>query len=84
MSEKTFQRSFKRLNVKKVVHNVLKFYRFNNHDSNTSTPPLTCSHKERYKRGNKGAEAQIKPLPGFKLDSSDSDTMLEWTLTILT
>jgi hypothetical protein len=30
-SEKTFQRSFKRLNVKKLVHNVLTFYRFNNH-----------------------------------------------------
>jgi hypothetical protein len=31
-SEKTFQRSFKRLNVEKLVHNVLTFYRFNNHD----------------------------------------------------
>jgi hypothetical protein len=31
MSKKTFQRSFKCLNVKKVVHNVLTFYRFNNH-----------------------------------------------------
>jgi hypothetical protein len=30
-SEKTFQRSFKRLNVEKLVHNVLTFYRFNNH-----------------------------------------------------
>jgi hypothetical protein len=29
--EKTFQHSFKRLNVKKLVHNVLMFYRFNNH-----------------------------------------------------
>jgi hypothetical protein len=29
-SEKTFQRSFKRLNVEKLVHNVLTFYRFNN------------------------------------------------------
>jgi hypothetical protein len=31
-SEKTFQRSFKRLNVEKLVHNVLTFYRFNNRD----------------------------------------------------
>jgi hypothetical protein len=31
-SEKTFQRSFKRLNVEKLVHNVLTFYRFNNHE----------------------------------------------------
>jgi hypothetical protein len=31
-SEKTFQHSFKRLKVKKFVHNVLTFYRFNNHD----------------------------------------------------
>jgi hypothetical protein len=30
-SEKTFQRSFKRLNVKKLIHNILTFYRFNNH-----------------------------------------------------
>jgi hypothetical protein len=30
-SEKMFQRSFKRLNVKKLVHDVLMFYRFNNH-----------------------------------------------------
>jgi hypothetical protein len=30
-SEKTFQRSLKRLNVEKLVHNVLTFYRFNNH-----------------------------------------------------
>jgi hypothetical protein len=30
-SEKTFQRSFKRLNVEKLIHNVLTFYRFNNH-----------------------------------------------------
>jgi hypothetical protein len=30
-SEKTFQRSFKHLNVKKLVHNVLTFYRFNKH-----------------------------------------------------
>jgi hypothetical protein len=30
-SEKTFQCSFKRLNVKKLVHDVLTFYRFNNH-----------------------------------------------------
>jgi TnpA family transposase len=29
-SEKTFQRSFKHLNVEKLVHNVLTFYRFNN------------------------------------------------------
>jgi hypothetical protein len=35
-SEKTFQRSFKRLNVKKLVHNVLRFYRFNNHDEHQS------------------------------------------------
>jgi hypothetical protein len=34
-SEKTFQRSFKRLNFEKLVHNVLTFYRFNNHDPNT-------------------------------------------------
>jgi hypothetical protein len=34
-SEKTFQRSFKRLNVKKLVHNVLTFYRFNNHGQAT-------------------------------------------------
>jgi hypothetical protein len=33
-SEKTFQRSFKRLNVEKLVHNVLTFYRFNNHGQN--------------------------------------------------
>jgi hypothetical protein len=32
-SEKTFQRSFKHLNVEKLVHNVLTFYRFNNHGS---------------------------------------------------
>jgi hypothetical protein len=31
-SEKTFQRPFKRLNVEKLVHNVLTFYRFNNHE----------------------------------------------------
>jgi hypothetical protein len=31
--EKTFQRSFKRLNVEKLVHNALTFYRFNNHAS---------------------------------------------------
>jgi hypothetical protein len=30
-SEKTFQRLFKRLNVEKLAHNVLTFYRFNNH-----------------------------------------------------
>jgi hypothetical protein len=30
-SEKTFQRSFKRLKFEKLVHNVLTFYRFNNH-----------------------------------------------------
>jgi hypothetical protein len=30
-SEKTFQRSFKLLNVEKLVHKVLTFYRFNNH-----------------------------------------------------
>jgi hypothetical protein len=30
-SEKTFQHSFKRLKVKKLVHSVLTFYRFNNH-----------------------------------------------------
>jgi hypothetical protein len=30
-SEKTFQHSFQRLNVKKVVHNVLTFYRFSDH-----------------------------------------------------
>jgi hypothetical protein len=35
-SEKTFQRSFKRLNVEKLVHNVLTFYRFNNHDRDVS------------------------------------------------
>jgi hypothetical protein len=34
-SEKTFQRSFKHLNVEKLVHNVLTFYRFNNHAINT-------------------------------------------------
>jgi hypothetical protein len=34
-SEKTFQRSFKRLNFEKLVHNVLTFYRFNNHDQVT-------------------------------------------------
>jgi hypothetical protein len=33
-SEKTFQHSFKRLKVKKLVHNVLTFYRFNNHAPN--------------------------------------------------
>jgi hypothetical protein len=32
-SKKTFQHSFKRLKVKKLVHNVLTFYRFNNHDA---------------------------------------------------
>jgi hypothetical protein len=31
-SEKMFQRSFKRLNFEKLVHNVLTFYPFNNHD----------------------------------------------------
>jgi hypothetical protein len=31
-SEKTFQRLIKRLNVKKLVHSVLIFYRFNNHE----------------------------------------------------
>jgi hypothetical protein len=30
-SEKTFQHSFKHLNVKKSAHNVLTFYHFNNH-----------------------------------------------------
>jgi hypothetical protein len=39
-SEKTFQRSFKRLNVEKLVHNVLTFYRFNNHAGNSFTKPL--------------------------------------------
>jgi hypothetical protein len=34
-SEKTFQRSFKRLNFEKLVHNVLTFYRFNNHGTGT-------------------------------------------------
>jgi hypothetical protein len=51
------------------------------------TPPLTCSQRERRKRsqrerrkrGNKWVEAQIKPLSGFKLETSNFDTMLEWT-----
>jgi hypothetical protein len=30
-SEKTFQRLFKRLIFEKLVHNILTFYRFNNH-----------------------------------------------------
>jgi hypothetical protein len=42
-SEKTFQRSFKRLNVKKSVHNVLMFYRFNNHDL------MSCSKDQTWK-----------------------------------
>ena len=40
-SEKTFQRSFKRLNVEKLVHNVLTFYRFNNLGWRTSAE-LDC------------------------------------------
>jgi hypothetical protein len=35
--------------------------------------------RERRKHGNKWVEAQIKPLPGFEFETSDSDTMLEWT-----
>jgi hypothetical protein len=45
-SEKTFQRSFQRLNGEKVVRNVLSFYRFNNHaaeaaDKLNQTPTMT-------------------------------------------
>jgi hypothetical protein len=41
-SEKTFQHSLKRLKVKKWVHNVLMFYRFNNHGSLFYLLPRTC------------------------------------------
>jgi hypothetical protein len=34
--------------------------------------------RERCKRGNEGAEAQIKSLPGFELETSSFGTMLEW------
>jgi hypothetical protein len=43
-----------------------------------STPPLTCSQRERHKRGNKWVEAQIKPLSEFELETSGFNTMLEW------
>jgi hypothetical protein len=48
-SEKTFQRSFKRLNVKKLVHNVLTFYRFNNHDKNITPYKIKHHKNEQYK-----------------------------------
>jgi hypothetical protein len=45
-SEKTFQRSFKRLNFEKLVHNVLTFYRFNNHvHSYISKPRGKCNNR---------------------------------------
>jgi hypothetical protein len=51
----------------------------------TSTPSLTCSQRERHKRSqrerhkreNKWMESQIKPLPGFKLETSGFDTKLK-------
>jgi hypothetical protein len=50
-SEKTFQRSFKRLNVKKLVHNVLTFYRFNNHGGD----------QDHQTRNDRGRAQSIRP-----------------------
>jgi hypothetical protein len=43
-SEKTFQRPFKRLNVEKLVHNVLTFYRFNNHGKHINPQGTQDTH----------------------------------------
>jgi hypothetical protein len=45
-SEKMFQRSFKRLNVEKLVHNVLTFYRFNNHGVDSAVGGRRVSKKQ--------------------------------------
>jgi hypothetical protein len=37
-------------------------------------PLLTCIRREKRKHENKWAKAQIKPLPGYKLEISYSDT----------
>jgi hypothetical protein len=37
----------------------------------------THVQRERHKCGNKRVEAQMKPLVGFELETSGSDTMLE-------
>jgi hypothetical protein len=47
------------------------------------TYTLQCPHSrvagEEGKCENKEADAQIKPLSGFKLETYGFDTMLEWT-----
>jgi hypothetical protein len=37
--------------------------------------PHSCATREKHKRGNKWVEAQIKPLPGFELETPGSDTI---------
>jgi|SRR5688572_2984058 hypothetical protein len=37
-------------------------------------PPLTCIRREKRKHENKWAKAQIKPLSGYELETSYSDT----------
>jgi hypothetical protein len=52
-SEKTFQHSFKHLKVKKLVHNVLTFYRFNNHGADGTSSgissPTGCRCSDLYR-----------------------------------
>jgi hypothetical protein len=50
------------------------------HPSCAAREKSTNAARERRKRGNKWVEAQIKNLPGFELETSGFDTMLEWTV----
>jgi hypothetical protein len=72
-SEKTFQRSLKRLNVEKLVHNVLTFYRFNNHDE-------VLSHNQDASFVPKAIDLAARELTSLATPGQGISTILSWLL----